>query len=167
MEIKNKAKLINILTFSAMGAAALYLIASLLINYVPSIVASLMLPAGTPYEAATDRFYLMSVYITFAVIMLHALMVLFKTKKGSPYRWYHAVFTIIGTLFAILFPTFMSMMGMVDITYNYTVGVFSEICYNYMLKLYQAETVVRFISVIAVALSVGAFCGGWDSGKKK
>ena len=166
MEIKNKTKLINILTFSAMGAAALYLIASLVVNYVPSVTALLMLPAGTAYEAATDRFYLMSVYITFAVIMLHALMVLFKTKKDSPYRWYHAVFTVIAALFAILFPTFMSMMGMVDITYNYTAGVFSEICYNYMIKLYQAETVVRFISVIAVALSVGAFCGGWE-GKKK
>ncbi len=166
MEIKNKKKLLNILIFSAMGTAVLYLIASILINYVPSIVASLMLPAGTPYEAATDRFYLMSVYITFAVIMLHAVMVFFKTKKESPYKWYHAVFTVIGALFAILFPTFMSMMGLVDITYNYTIGVFSEICYNYMTKLYQAETVVRFISVIAVALSVGAFCGGWE-GKKK
>lgn len=166
MEIKNKTKLINILTYSAMGAAVLYLIASLLVNYVPSIVATLMLPANTPYEAAADRFYLISVYITFAVIMLHALMVMFKTKKGSPYRWYHAVFTVIGALFAILFPTFMSMMGLVDITYLYTTGTYSEICYNYMTKLYQAETVVRFISVIATALSVGAFCGGWE-GKKK
>lgn len=166
MEIKNKAKLITILIYASMGAAVLYLAVSLLLNFVPSIVAVLSLPKGTAYESAIDRFYLLGTVITFAVIMLNTLMVLIKAKRGTPYRWYHGVFTVLAALFSILFPTFMSMMGFVDIKYNYTVGVFSESCYLYMTKLYEAENVARFISVVAVALSVGAFCGGWDSKKK-
>ena len=164
--MKNKNTGIKIICFASLGVSVLFLTASLLVNFVPSITVNLFFPKGASYEAAVDRFFLIGAAITTAVLLLYGTMVLRKTFTGSVYKWYHVALTVFVALFAVVFPLFMNMLGFVEVTYNYTNRVISHNCYVYMTSLYRVETLIRFISVIADALAVGAFCGSYYNNKK-
>ena len=152
-------KILGVLLHTSAILAGLYLLVTLVLNFIPQIVEGIYFKAGDVYEVKYDRFSIIGAASYSFLALLYYFMLLFKRKKGNIYRWYHVILTVVFALVGILFPVLMNMFSVVDATVLLGGGVISKGAYDYLNALLKATTMARFLNIVSVALFVGAFFG--------